>query len=178
MICRKCGFENAEGVQFCANCGVTVTEATAEKNKEYYSDYANGNGQTGGFYQNQSANRTYYSNFTQPPQTEKSPTVGEYLKWMVLYPLLNLIPGIGFIIYILFCVKYAFDDSYKARSNFFKATLLSALIGIALIAVVVCLFVFVFGAVAVTGVSVLDEVFDPSFFADGSFEHHFELFIR
>ena len=178
MICRNCGFENAVGAQFCENCGAAVTAETAEKNKEYYSDYRNADGQHGGYYQNQSANHTYYSDYSPSSQTEKSPTVGEYLKWMLVYPLLNLIPGIGFIVYILFCVKYAFDGNYKARANFFKAILLSSLVGIALIVVIVWLIIFIFGAVAGIGVSVLDEVFDPSLFSDGSFEHYFELFIR
>ncbi len=70
-----------------------------------------------------------------------SPSVKDYLIWMLVYPLLNLIPFIGTVIYLVFCFKFAFDKSYTARSNFFKATLICLAISMA---ISVILFVFSF----------------------------------
>lgn len=166
MICRNCGFENAEGTRFCVNCGAPVQENNGAQENFNYS-HQNNNGQPNGYYQQNPDVNPYYGNY--PAQPNNTPSVKEYLKWMILYPLLNFIPGIGFIVYILFCVKFAFDDSYKARSNFFKAMLVSMVIGIGIAVIMFVVMFSVLIAVEGSAFAVLEEL-DPDFFMD---EGHF-----
>ena len=84
---------------------------------------------------------------------------------MLLYPLWNLIPGIGFVIYIIVCIKYALDTSFTARANFFKATLITMLISIAMAVVMFIVFFGIAGAATAVGFSFLEEL-DPSLFGD------------
>lgn len=182
MICKNCGFQVPENDRFCSNCGAEVrTETPVNESAENVNgDFAKNNTAYGyyssnqdGYYGNQQNNGGYYAGnpagnpqgYWAPPVNDKAPGVKEYLKWMLLYPLWNLIPGVGFIIYIAFCIKYAIDSTYTARANFFKATLIAQLIGVVF---AVLMFIVMFAAVGTAtafGFSFLEEM-DPSFFMD------------
>ena len=181
MICNNCGVPVSENDRFCQNCGAEVIRADApaaepaENNNGTYNenmqtDTAGGyySSDQGGFYSNSQNNGGYYAGNQQsywtPPVNDKAPTVKDYLKWMLLYPLINFIPGIGFIAFIVLCFKYALDNSFTARANYFKAMLIAQLVGFAIaIAVIVAMFVAIGTATAI-GFSFLEE-FDPSYFA-------------
>ncbi len=190
MICKYCGFDIPENDRFCSNCGARITaeapasEApvnTAEQNfNEEFSQnnaaYGNYSAPQGAYYTNQPGNGFYAGNPAQPsqgywapPVNDKAPALKDYLKWMLLYPLLNFIPGIGFIIYIAFCIKFAIDDTFKARANFFKATLVAQIIGIVIAVLIFVVMFTIMGAAAAAGFSFLEEM-DPSFFMD---EHYY-----
>ncbi len=197
MICKNCGSDVSEYDRFCNNCGAEIKTAPpvreaaenssqgyggnnhtygADNNNGYYSQNQGayyGNNQTGGgFYGGQPAGNPQYGYWT-PPVNNNAPGIKEYLKWMLLYPLWNLIPGIGFIIYIVICIKYALDTTYSARANFFKAMLISQLIGIG-IAVVIFVVMFVLMGV---GFLTLEEL-EPSFFVDEFYYSYPAMFIR
>ncbi len=156
MICRNCGTENEQGTRYCTACGAMFEEApvqanTVYNNEEYYNPqegaygYAdNGNNGyynnagNGGYYQNPA--QPYYGMGYMPPANDKIPEITDYLKWMLLYPLLNFIPAVGFIVYLAFCIKNAFDNSFKARANFFKAMLIVQGISVALVLVLAAIF--------------------------------------
>lgn len=189
MTCKYCGFEIPGNDRFCSNCGAEIktvppqreaaesnnqgydgtnhSYSTDSNNNGYYSqnqgDYYGNNQPGGGFYGGQPAGNPQYG-YWSPPVNDKAPKIKEYLKWMLLYPLWNLIPGIGFIIYIVLCIKYALDTTYTARANFFRATLIAQAIGI-IFAVLMFIVMFV-----LMGVGFLNfEELDPSFFMDESY---------
>ncbi len=179
MICKYCGFNVPENDRFCSNCGAEVkAEAPVNENpvneaaQDFNNGYAANNSAYGAYYSNQQ-NGGYYGGgsadntqgYWAPPVNNSAPGVKEYLKWMFLYPLWNLIPGIGFIIYIAFCIKYAIDNTYTARANYFKATLIAQIIGIV---IAVLMFIIMFAAVGTAtavGFSFLEGM-DPSVFMD------------
>ena len=184
MICKNCGFDIPENDRFCSNCGAEVTvqppvnEAPvndAQTNAPQGDMY--GSGQNA-YYGNQNNGSGFYAGNPQgywaPPVNDKAPEIKDYLKWMLVYPLLNLIPGVGFILYIAFCIKYAIDNTYKARANYFKAVLVAQLIGLA-IAVLICIFMFgiltFFVDSVVTGV----QDFDPSFFMNEFYDEIYDV---
>ncbi len=182
MICKFCGFDIPENDRFCSNCGAEVkAEAPVNENpvNEAAQDFNNGyaanntaygayysNQQNGGYYGGGSADNT--QGYWAPPVNDKAPSLKDYLKWMLLYPLLNFIPGIGFIVYIAFCIKYAIDDTFKARANYFKAVLVAQIIGIVIAVLIFVVMFAVMGAAAATGFSFLEEI-DPSFFMDENY---------
>ena len=179
MICKNCGADVPENDRFCSNCGAEMkTEAPLNENpvneaaQNFNNGYAANNTAYGAYYGNQPGNGFYAGNPAQspqgywaPPVNNNAPGVKEYLKWMFLYPLWNLIPGIGFIIYIAFCIKFAIDNTYTARANFFKATLIAQIIGIAIAVVMFIVMFAVAGVATAVGFSFLEEM-DPSFFMD------------
>ena len=188
MICKNCGFEIPENDRFCSNCGVEVTaqarvnEAQVNEPQEnMYGGYAQGdmygNGQNA-YYGNQNVGGGFYAGNPQgywaPPVNDKAPEIKDYLKWMLVYPLLNLIPGVGFILYIAFCIKYAIDNTYKARANYFKAVLVAQLIGLA-IAVLICIFMFGFLTFFVDSVVTGIQDFDPSFFMNEFYDEIYDV---
>lgn len=186
MICRKCGETIEDNALFCTNCGEKTVhkEAPAQENVSYQENtgyYENNNGgansshgQNGGFYSAPGApygQNMPYSNGAPwyPPVNDKAASVKDYLKWMLLYPLWALIPGVGFIIYLVVCFKYAFDETFKARSNFFKATLITMAISVC-IAIVMCIIMFsVVGGLVATGVDTFSEMYPELYeeFAEG-----------
>ncbi len=187
MICKYCGFDIPENDRFCSNCGAEV-KAEAPVNEVPVNDaqqnlggaFSQGNtaygNPQGAYYANQPGNGFYAGNPAQspqgywaPPVNDKAPALKDYLKWMLLYPLLNFIPGIGFIIYIAFCIKFAIDDTFKARANFFKAVLVAQIIGIVIAVLIFVVMFAIMGAAAAAGFSFLEEI-DPSFFMD---EHYY-----
>ncbi len=137
MNCTNCGSPIENGVAFCTNCGAKVPDGAAnnaqgQQNASYnyqanagYGNAPQGNNY-GGYdpYMNQAPQQPQYTSPYYQNPADKVPTTGEYIKWMFLYPLFNLIPIAGFIIYIVMCFKNAFDTSYKARANYFKAMLI------------------------------------------------------
>ena len=182
MICKYCGFEVPENDRFCSNCGAEVRAAAPvsespvnEPAQDFGGTYAGNNQPYGTYYSNQPGNGYYAGNPAQAPQgywaapvNDKAPALKDYLKWMLLYPLLNFIPGIGFIIYIAFCIKFAIDDTYKARANFFKATLIAQIIGIVIAVLIFVVMFAIMGAATAVGFSFLEEM-DPSFFMDENY---------
>lgn len=94
-----------------------------------------------------------------PPVNDKSPGLKEYLKWMLLYPLLMFIPGIGALAYFVICIIHALDKSYVARANYFKAILISQLIAFAIVGVIMFLIFVVFGSLVTSGISFFEEAY-------------------
>lgn len=189
MTCKNCGFDIPGNDRFCSNCGAEVKEEMPVNETPVNEAPQNLNGTNGGnntaygnyqepqgaYYGNQPGNGFYAGNPVQPPQgywappvNDKAPSLKDYLKWMLLYPLLNFIPGIGFIIYIAFCIKFAIDDTFKARSNYFKAVLVAQIIGIVIAVLIFAVMFTIMGAAAATGFSFLEEI-DPSFFMDENY---------
>lgn len=162
MICRKCGFEVPEGAAFCSNCGEKVF-AYKEPEREFdgepepfreepYSDP----------YKEPYSGGAYPPHYN-PPVNDKAPGLKEYLKWMLLYPLLMFIPGVGTIAYFVVCIIRALDKTYEARANYFKAVLIVQIITI-VIAVLFIIIVFaVFGSLVATGVSTIEDMY-PGFY--------------
>ena len=179
MICKNCGTDVPENDRFCSNCGAEmktetplnenpVNEAAQNFNNGYAADNTAygayyGNQQNGGYYAGSPAGNS--QGYWAPPVNDKAPALKDYLKWMLLYPLLNFIPGIGFIIYIAFCIKFAIDDTFKARANYFKAVLVAQIIGIVIAVLIFVVMFAIMGAAAAAGFSFLEEM-DPSFFMD------------
>ncbi|MBR3766962.1 MAG: zinc ribbon domain-containing protein [Clostridia bacterium] len=159
MICKKCGFELPEGVAYCNNCGEKIS---VEQNAGYQD----------GYYSSQNAQQGGYSQYPYPPVNNRPASVKDYLKWMLLYPLWGLIPGIGFIIYIVLCFKYAFDNTFPARANYFKAVLIASAIGIMVAVIFACIMFMVLGTAAFVGASVFEEV-SPEFYYE--FQHGFDV---
>ncbi len=184
MNCKFCGEFINDGAAFCTNCGAktdAVNEASVNNpvneqestenaqnfNKAYYNNYGNPAGsysQQGMYSENQgySQNNTYNQGsqpYWQPPINDKAASVKDYLKWMLLYPLWALIPGIGFFIYLVLCFKYAFDTGFKARANFFKATLITMAISVGIAAVIFILMFTVFGAFVATEFSTFEDMY-------------------
>lgn len=168
MICKQCGNEIDGSVKFCTCCGAqqffdvppqsqSAENASFDGNAAGYSQGRNVPPyQNNGYPNNYPDNREYYSN------VNKIPTSKEYLKWMLLYPLLNLIPVVGTIIYLVFCFKYALDKTYPAKASFFKSVLIAFVIcicvGIA-ISILVSVVVGILGF-AVTDFIYSDEIID------------------
>lgn len=185
MICKYCGFNVPENDRFCSNCGADLYAAEApaaaalvnEPVQNAGGEYAQNNTAYGyyadnqaGYYANNQQNGGYYAGapagnpqgYWAPPVNDKAPPLKDYLKWILLYPLLNFIPGIGFIVYIALCIKNAADNTYTARSNFFKAMLISQAIGFG---IAIVFFVVMMVITTVAGVALFDEM-DPSVFMD------------
>lgn len=207
MICRICGFENAEGSRFCTECGTAFeqenvqtaestvnAEAGTSENMgaayETYSDNVGAQTDGGAYYnqQNTENNQSYYGNagyYQQPPyggysapaDSNRVATVKDYLKWMLLYPLLPCIPVVGFIIYLVLCIKNAFDSSFKARANFFKANLIVIAISVG-VAILLCMIIFPILVFMTDSVATTLQDMDPSIFADGNFEYYLDMLIR
>lgn len=182
MICKNCGFQVPENDRFCSNCGAEVrTETPVNESAENVNgDFAKNNTAYGyyssnqdGYYGNQQNNGGYYAGnpagnpqgYWAPPVNDKAPGVKDYLKWMLLYPLWNLIPGVGFIVYLVLCFKFALDTANKAKSNYFKAMLIAQVISIAVgVLMVVVMFAFL-SIVEGSFLGALEEL-DPDFFMD------------
>ncbi len=167
MICRNCGTLIPDGNLYCSECGERVfpyekTEPDPASETEPPTEPY----EKGGY-------PPPYS--FEPPVKDKAPTVKDYLKWMLLYPLLTFIPGIGLIIYIVICVNHALDKTNVARANFFKATLISFVISIAVVAVVVIIFFALFAGLVASGASLYDDVYSDIFneFAYGAMRMFF-----
>ncbi len=187
MFCKYCGADIRENDSFCGNCGADVKAQAYSETQQKTEAYGHNSQDSGAYYGNQQNNGGFYGDnsaannpsqgYWAPPVNNKAPDIKEYLKWMLLYPLWNLIPGIGFIIYIVFCIKYALDTTYPARANYFKATLVAQVLGV-VFAVLMFIVMFVFmGVTATAGYSFLEEM-DPSFFMDEFYEAYPALFIR
>ncbi len=188
MICRNCGTENADGVKFCTSCGAPFIVQSAPVNENAQSGSY---GEAGGAYSYQqpfNSQEQYYGNpgyaqqppyggYYAPPVNDKIATVKDYLKWMLLYPLVNFIPGIGSVIFIVLCIKYAFDDSFKARANYFKAMLIVNAITVGAVILICFALIPVFVFLTDSAVDAFQD-FDPSVFYDGNFEYYFDMLIR
>ncbi len=185
MNCKFCGEIIDEGAAFCTNCGAKIEaqysegvneQVNSENAQSFNNSYYNG-------YENPQENysQQYNNGYSQynpefqgnapwyPPVNDKAASVKDYLKWMLLYPLWTLVPCVGFLIYIVVCFKYAFDDSFKARSNFFKAMLITMAVSIG-IAVAVFIFMFtVLGTFMVSEFSGFEELYPEIYheFMDG-----------
>lgn len=159
MICTKCGAYIEDGNEFCSSCG---TKVNTTQNNTAYGKSANPYAAPG-FAQAPTGGPNVYQ---APPQTgyvqqpvyqnpaDRVPTLGEYIKWMFLYPLLTFIPIAGFIIYIIMCFKNAFDVTYKARANYFKAYLVIWAISIGIFVVIGILLT----VLAITGVFAISDI--------------------
>ncbi len=180
MVCKKCGNEIAEGSRFCTVCGEQVNDgfqagtenfnANANNNYGQYNNNASDNQNAGGYYYQQQSGAPYYGEqpYSCAPQVnDKAPSLKDYLKWILLYPLWNFIPGVGFIIYILVCFKHAFDTTNKAKSNFFKAMLVSQAITIGITVIMMIIFFSIVGEFATSVPEVFEEI-DPNFFFEYS----------
>ena len=108
MVCSKCGTELKDGATFCHNCGAKVEESQA---------------------------------VVQPSPVQTLPTVNNYVPekkhvslggWLLRY-LINLIPCVGSIIFIIMLFVWSFDESYDDTSrNWAKAQLIWLAISIVL----------------------------------------------
>ena len=128
-------------------------------NNENYSQYYS----AGGAYNNNGYQQYQGAPYGNPVENDKAPTIKDYLKWMLLYPLLNFIPGVGFIIYFALCIKHAFDTSNKGRSNYFKAILITMAATLAVTIVMMILIFGVLGFAVDTGMEIFKEVYPEIF---------------
>lgn len=187
MNCKRCGAFMQDGSQFCTQCGYSEANSYSEQNSTnaytsnqdnvnaygnnanaYGNAYANnpngaynGNGNANVPPYNANGNAYAYQNVNPYGNANKIPDTKEYLKWMLAYPLFNLIPVAGSIIYFVLCIKNALDKTYPARANYFKSLLIIAVISAA-VGVVVSIVVVI--ATTILGISAdyifTDNVFD------------------
>ncbi len=182
QFCSECGERVAVQVNRSAPSDFSSSaqpDFAANENGNAYYGANNGNYQSnvnnGSYSQYSDAGSAYgnnayqqYPNYSSSPygyptENNKAPEVKDYLKWMLLYPLLNFIPGIGFIIYVVICIKHAFDNQNKGRSNFFKAILVSMIASIVVMAVVMIVIFGVLGVAVGTGLEYFEEMYPEVF---------------
>ena len=170
MICRNCGTELPDGALYCAECGERVFPYEKTAPDPSYESEPPVNPYEKGGYPPPPPPYSY-----EPPVNDKAPTVKDYLKWMLLYPLLTFIPGVGLIIYLVLCVNHAFDKTNVARASFFKAMLISFIISIAAVAVAVIIFFSLFAGLVAGGATFYDDVYSDIFneFAYGAMRMFF-----
>lgn len=173
MICQNCGYQLSDDTVFCVNCGTKVTNASQGAPVQSApsqsapaqnagaaapgTGYTNPQGAVYGAAMPQYVAQMPYTQqviVNTPDPADRVPSKGEYLTWGLLMPLLNLIPLIGTIIFVVMVFVNAFDKSYKAKANYFKAILTIWLIMfiLALIAGIVL------GILAATGTFMLSEL--------------------
>ena len=123
MFCEKCGAQNEGANQFCQNCGQPLVSApapipdTLQALPPDQPKYAAGQQPV----------------YTQPNQDEHV-SVGQWIG----YFLLNFIPCVGPLVYLVMLFVWAFGDTpKKSLKTFAKAQLIMMLIGVALAIVVI-----------------------------------------
>ena len=136
MICPNCSTNFDDGMMFCPNCG-----APANANNGYsepqYSQQNNSN-------QNEPYTMPNYgmpNNYYQQAPVEKTPSIGQYLGWMLIGSLFGPIS-------IIISIVFACMGENKNRANFFRAHLI--IMGISVVIAIIAVI-----AVAVMGFSVL-----------------------
>lgn len=123
MVCPNCGKEVAPGTRFCESCGAKLEEQSTQ-NSGYYASPV------------QSAPQPQASVYREPV------TAGGY----ILRYLINLIPLVGWLIYIVMLFVWAGDKTKEESfNNWAKAQLIIILISVIL--VIVCA-LFFGGAIA------------------------------
>lgn len=122
MVCPNCGKELAPGTRFCESCGAKIEEQ--------------GNTQGGGYYAAPVTPTAAAPVYRQPV------TAGGY----ILRYLINFIPIVGWLIYLVMLFVWAGDKTKEESfNNWAKAQLIIILISVIL--VVVCM-LFFGGAIA------------------------------
>lgn len=156
MNCPNCGYQVSDGSTFCLNCGLKLTGtaqgAASQASAQAPSQQAPS--QQAAPFQGYAPNpyppapQVIVNN---PDPADRVPSKGDYIVWMLIMPLLNLIPIIGNLAYIIMVFVRAFDTSFKARANYFKAILtiwliffIIGLIGGIVVAILVATGVFAF----------------------------------
>ncbi len=126
MNCPNCGYQISDGSAFCLNCGLKLTGqsqgAGPQPSAQAPSHQAPSAAPFQGYAPNPypSAPQVIVNN---PDPADRVPSKGDYIVWMLIMPLLNLIPIIGNLAFIIMVFVRAFDTSFKARANYFKAIL-------------------------------------------------------
>lgn len=126
MICRNCSYNIEDGMMYCPNCGAFVDR---NENQQYYNQAQQNEPYT---------MPNYNTNNYQQCNTNKTPTVWQYLGWMI----------IGYCfgpISIIISIIFACMGENKTRSNFFKANLIILGITILLAIVIGIIVLLVFG---------------------------------
>ncbi|MGN1097310.1 MAG: zinc-ribbon domain-containing protein [Clostridia bacterium] len=132
MICNKCGSELEEGALFCASCGAKVE--TAETEQTAAAQEASENAQES----MQSAAPVNTVPVIEPVTEGQTVSLGN---WICRY-LINFIPCVGNIIFIVMLFVWSFDKKYDETSrNWAKAVLIFTGISLVL-AIIVCAVVF------------------------------------
>lgn len=115
MNCPKCNTSVPDGAAFCSQCGAEIAQSVQQEQPTQQQP-------------------TQY----QPPVTEQHVSVGAW----VGRSLINLIPCVGGIIYIIMLFVWSGDTKYNETSrNWAKAQLILLLIG-----VVLCFAIFIINA--------------------------------
>ena len=113
MVCPNCGKEVAPGTRFCESCGAKLEEQSTQ-NSGYYASPV------------QSAPQPQASVYREPV------TAGGY----ILRYLINLIPLVGWLIYIVMLFVWAGDKTKEESfNNWAKAQLIIILISVILVIV-------------------------------------------
>lgn len=150
QICNKCGAELEEGALFCGSCGAKTEPAVAEpeeKEASHWTDEPEAESPS----ENQPPEPTVASpaDTQQPrgsylppvPPQEEGKTVS-VANWLCR-DLINLIPCVGTLIYIIMLFVWAFDKKYDETSrNWAKARL---------IFMAVCIVIAVVAAIVLVG---------------------------
>lgn len=134
MICRNCSFNFEDGMMYCPNCGTPVYD---NGNQQYYNQTQ----------QNEPYTMPNYNmNNFQQQNVNKTPTVWQYLGWMIIG---SCFGPISIIISIIFaCMK-----ENKTRANFFKAHLIIFVIAFLLVIILGIIVLVAFGV----GGSILND---------------------
>lgn len=148
MKCTQCGYENAEGTEFCAQCGASIgaapQENTYQQTEQYqqpqqyqqsYQGYANSNqGYANANQQSYQQSPNY--NVTNIPPEYQPITMWGYFG----YELLFAIPIVGFIILLVFSFGGTQNKNLK---NFARSYFCFLIVVVAIIAVI-CLFTAIY----------------------------------
>ena len=168
MLCPRCNTNNPDGSTFCSGCGLTLIDSEkAQANiSESYNAYGSTTPQTTqSYYDNQP-----YSSFNAPPQypvqnpapyqqnmINYPPYQDPYaehvsvLQWIGLF-CLNLIPGIGSLVYLIFMFVWAFSNTPKrSLKTFAQAQLIIA-------GIVIVILILIRGISGLTIEELLDSI--------------------
>lgn len=165
MYCANCKTPIPDGHELCENCmkgyqnivnPQSAPDSDQSKTEQYQSQTSgvyNVNYQAQSYSSDNSAGYNPYGQQTHTPEPKKVVTTGQ---WILRY-LINLIPCVGGIIYLVMLFIWMNDKTYEeSSSNWAKAQLIWIAISIG---IVVLAYLFIFLVLGVTFNELADEMY-------------------